>query len=211
MDEFLEKDGPIDDIVAEEFENHKIPLISRITNRMTDMYMFPGNYLESLKNLIMQAYENKKAKTWLADSIANVIAPLIGGGLVDHYFSNVDSWRDLIHVGLVRTAVNGASGGVYGVWREGVFSITETDNYDNRLRQSMADMIAYNSFQVPLYQAILVAGTYLSVGEVDLEKVAQGTLFLLKGSIILGPGLGYVMDMFRGVFNIKSASEESNV
>ena len=76
-----------------------------------------------------------------------------------------------------------------------------------KARKTIVDLGAFNTFQVPLYGSAIAIGTLISEGRIDWEKVMKGSKNLAMISPLIGPTMGWYMDMFRGFFNIKSAAE----
>ncbi len=75
------------------------------------------------------------------------------------------------------------------------------------VRDALADLLAFNSFQVPVYATALAIGSYVSDGQIDWQKVSAGSLHLAEISWLIGPTMGMYMNLFRKMFGIKSAAE----
>jgi len=84
---------------------------------------------------------------------------------------------------------------------------TPTTILGRKMRKNFADLLAFNTFQVPLYAAIVAFSSFVSEGNVDFEKVQDGAEYLAKLSILIGPTLGLYVDGCRKVFGVKSAAE----
>lgn len=105
------------------------------------------------------------------------------------------------------TAMNSVVGGPYGWWREKAFKVTNTNEESGKVRKTLVDLLAFNSFQVPMYATAIAVGSLLSEGSVDWEKVREGATNLAVISPLIGPTMGWYLDGFRRLFGVKSAAE----
>jgi len=78
----------------------------------------------------------------------------------------------------------------------------------NKLQDSIIDLLAFNTFQVPLYASAVATGSLISDGHVDLEKVRSGAEYLITISPFMGPTVGMYLDSLRKIFKLKSAPEK---
>lgn len=145
------------------------------------------------------------SKTVVADTLGNVTYPLIVGGLID-YASGLNL------LGIVTSRVSGiplnvVSGRPYGWWREQTYKITNTKESSGKIRKTLTDLLAFNTFQVPLYAGLVALGSLVSEGHVDWNKVGHGASYLAEISPLIGPTMGIYMDSLRKVFGVKSAAE----
>jgi hypothetical protein len=91
---------------------------------------------------------------------------------------------------------------------EGFFRVANELVSTNKIQDSIVDLLAFNTFQTPLYASAIAIGSFFSDGSVDLEKVRKGTEYLLSISPLLAPTLGLYLDGLRKIFNLKSAPEK---
>ena len=105
------------------------------------------------------------------------------------------------------TAINSVTGGPYGWWREKTYQVTRTTEESGKARKTLVDLLAFNTFQVPIYATALAIGSLVSEGTIDTEKVMDGARNLAIISPLVGPTMGWYMDWFRGLFGVKSAAE----
>lgn len=141
----------------------------------------------------------------LADIVGNVSYSLILGSALD-----CCSGLDLAGIAASRTSaslINAVTGGPYGLWRENVFKLTGTNEKSGRLRKTLVDLAAFNSFQVPVYATAVAIGSLVSEGKVDWEKVAHGAGYLAAISPFIGPTMGWFMDGCRRVFGVRTAAQ----
>ena len=76
-----------------------------------------------------------------------------------------------------------------------------------KAKQAKVEIIAFNTFHVPIYAAAAAIGSLVSEGSVDFEKVSAGTLYMIAISPVAGPILGEYMDKARDIFKVKKAKE----
>ncbi len=147
----------------------------------------------------------ERGKIGLVDTLGNVSYSLGTGALLD-----TAAGLDLPGVIASRTtatAMNSVTGGPYGFWREKMYKWTNTNKDSSKLRKTLTDLLAFNTFQVPIYAIAVAAGSLASDGEIDYEKVANGARNLALISPLIGPTMGMWMDFLRKRFNVKSAAE----
>lgn len=102
------------------------------------------------------------------------------------------------------------TGSPYQAYSEIADNLIET----NKIQDSLVDLVAFNSFQVPLYSTVIIAGSFVSnliqgyIG-VDWGKAWNGAISLAKLSPFIGPTMGMYMDGLRKLFGVKSAVEKS--
>ncbi|MBW2999674.1 L-alanine exporter AlaE [Candidatus Woesearchaeota archaeon] len=149
--------------------------------------------------------EPSKRKIAAVDTGGNVTYSLIVGSILD-YCAGLDVVGILVSRGYA-TAVNSVTGGPYGWWRERVFKATKTKEKSGKIRKTLADLLAFNTFQVPIYATALTVASLVSEGKVDWEKVRDGATYLATISPLIAPTMGWYMDGFRKVFGVKSAAE----
>jgi len=152
--------------------------------------------------------ETKKirGKEGLVDTLGNVSYSLIAGGILD-YASGLRGWG-IIASRLSATAINLPTGAPYGKWRNLTFKLTKTTNESSKIRKSLADLLAFNTFQVPIYSSAVAIGSLISEGKIDWQKVEKGAAYIALISPLIAPTLGYYMDGLRKVFRLKSAPEK---
>ncbi|MEK6927329.1 MAG: L-alanine exporter AlaE [Nanoarchaeota archaeon] len=159
----------------------------------------------------MSLKENKikKGKESLVDTLGNITYPLIVGGIID-YASGLRGFGILASRSYA-TLINVPAGAPYGKWRNLIFKVTKTTDESSRIRQSLTDLLAFNSFQVPLYSTVIAVGSLISEGSINWEKVKHGAEYLAITSPVIAPTMGLYMDWLRKTFKLKSAPEKANV
>ncbi len=145
-----------------------------------------------------------KKKIAVVDTFGNITYSLIVGSLLD--YSAGLNLRGILGSRATATGINSITGGPYGWWREKLFKWTKTKENSHKVRKYLVDLLAFNTFQVPVYMIATSAGTLIE-GEYNLEKVIRGAEHLAEISPLVGPTMGYYMDFFRGLFKVKSASK----
>jgi len=104
-------------------------------------------------------------------------------------------------------AINSVTSGPYGWWREKAFSMTRTTEKSGKVRKTLVDLLAFNTFQVPFYAGLVAVGSLVSEGRVDMEKVKHGAAYVAAISPLISPTLGWYLDRCRRLFGVKSAAE----
>lgn len=152
--------------------------------------------------------ENKQSsakKVALVDTAGNISYSLIAGSILD-YCAGLN-FTGIIASRASATVINSVTGGPYGWWREKTFKITKTNEESGRIKKTLVDLLAFNTFQVPIYSVAVAIGSLVSEGKIDMEKVQNGATYLATISPFIGPTLGWYMDACRKLFGIKSAAE----
>jgi hypothetical protein len=135
----------------------------------------------------------------------NITYGLVVGAMLD-YSAGLNA-AGIIASRTYATAMNSVVGGPYGWWREKAFKVTNTNEDSGKVRKTLVDLLAFNSFQVPMYATAIAVGSLISEGSVDWEKVRDGATNLAVISPLIGPTMGWYLDRFRRLFGVKSAAE----
>ncbi|MBI3622989.1 L-alanine exporter AlaE [Candidatus Pacearchaeota archaeon] len=157
--------------------------------------------------------EEKSGKESLVDTLGVVSYSLIVGAGMDYS-------AGLRGMGIVAsrtygTAINIPTGAPYGKWRNFVYEKTRTTDKSSKLRKGVAELLAFNTFQVPLYATVVAVGSLvsnlISNGEfkIDFDKVSTGAQHLAMVSPLIGPTLGLYTEGLRKVFGLKSAPRKA--
>lgn len=161
---------------------------------------------KSLENQLTETIPSKK-KIAAVDTGGNILASLIIG-------TAIDTASGLNVAGIITsraygTAMNCVTGSPYGWWREQSYKFTRTTEESGKIRKTAADLLAFNTFQVPIYATALSVASLVSEGQIDFEKVGKGSLYLATISPFIGPAMGWFMDKFRGFCGVKSAAGQA--
>ncbi len=154
-----------------------------------------------------EAQRSLNRRTAIADVVGNNLYGLIVGGTLD-YFAGLDA-EGIAVSRLSGAIVNTVTGAPYGWWREKVCQITGTNKSSGKLRKGLADLLAFNTFQTPLYSLLVGIGSKVSEGEVNWDKMKNGAEYLAMISPLIAPTMGIFMNGVRKVFRVKSAAEGS--
>ncbi len=152
-----------------------------------------------LESLVRQQTQST-LKAALVDTTGNITYSLIVGSILD-YCSGLNI-AGIITSRISATGMNAITGRPYGLWRDYVFEKTNTKEESTRLRKSAIDLIAFNTFQLPVYATAIAIGSYISEGKINLGKVKNGIEYLAIISPLIGPTLGWYMDVFRKICGI---------
>ena len=143
---------------------------------------------------VLKQPEEKKGKESLVDTLGVVSYSLIVGAGMD--YSAGLRGRGIVASRVYGTIINIPTGARYGKWRNFVYEKTRTTDKSSKLRKGVAELLAFNTFQVPLYTTVVAIGSLasnlLSNGEfkIDFDKVSTGAQHLAMVSPLIGPTLG---------------------
>jgi len=159
----------------------------------------------SLERLV-SGFKQEKVETEV-DRWTNISYSLVVGGLLD-------SLAGLTPAGLVgsrsfATVVNALTGGKYGKWRNYVYEKMDAGPTSSKARQLGAELVAFNSFQTPVYALAVAVGDVLSTGSVDPEKIMYGALSLSVMSPAIGPTMGWSLNRARELFGLQTPQEKA--
>lgn len=169
---------------------------------------------ESIEEIVQEKDDKDKiecrgcvpaSRTALVDTGGNVTYSLIVGIILD-YCAGLNL-TGIVASRASATTINSVTGGPYGCWREQTYKATKTTEKSGKLRKTLVDLLAFNTFQVPIYGVAIAIGSLVSEGKVDFDKVRDGATYLAAISPFIAPTMGYYMDAFRKLFGIKSAAE----
>lgn len=146
-----------------------------------------------------------KKKIGLVDTGGNITYSLLVGTVLD-YCAGLNC-AGIVASRASATAMNTVIGGPYGWWREWAYRVTKTTKESGKVRKTLVDLLAFNTFQVPVYAAAVAIGSFLSEGKVNWDKVQDGATYLATISPFIGPTMGWYLDHFRRLFGVKSAAE----
>jgi len=158
-----------------------------------------------LENIAEEREEPSEKKIAIVDTLGNITYSIIIGSMLD--YSAGLNLKGIIGSRASATAMNSVTGGLYGWWREKMFKWTKTKENSNKIRKTMVDLLAFNTFQVPVYGAAVAVGSLVSDNYINFNKVLSGMKNLSIISPLIGPTMGWYMDGFRKLFEIKSAAK----
>lgn len=156
------------------------------------------------------ANQPSKKKIGIVDTAGNITYSLLVGTVLD-YCAGLNC-AGIVASRASATAMNLVTGGPYGWWREQAYRATKTTKESGKVRKTIVDLLAFNTFQVPVYTTAVTIGSFISnllQGEVKLDwnKVQDGATYLATISPIIGPTMGFYLDYFRRLFGVRSAAE----
>jgi hypothetical protein len=160
-----------------------------------------------LETTVKEESRKLSAKEKIVDTFGTITYSLVAGAALD-YAAGLNLKGILVSRGY-GTIVNSLTGALYGKWRNLIFKATKTTEKSSKPRQFLTDLLAFNTFQVPLYSSILSVASYVSEGKIDFEKVKDGSIYLATISPLIGPTMGWYMDKFRKLVGVKSAPQQA--
>jgi hypothetical protein len=154
----------------------------------------------------------KRGKEALVDTIGLVTYSLVAGALTD-YASGLRG-LGIVASRAYGTAINIPTGAPYGKWRNFLYRKTRTTDKSSKRRKYFTELLAFDTFQVPLYATVIAVGSLASnllKGEfrVDWDKVGRGAAILTAISPLVGPTVGLYMEGIRKLFGLKSAPKKA--
>jgi hypothetical protein len=154
----------------------------------------------------------QKKKETLVDTLGLVSFSLIAGAFTDYA-------SGLRGIGILAsraygTAINIPTAGPYGKWRNFLYKKTKTTDKSSNSRKYLVELLAFDTFQVPLYATVVSVGSLASnmmQGEIkiDFDKVEQGTAILTAISPLVSPTVGLYMEGMRKAFGLSSAPKKA--
>ncbi|MEK6927236.1 MAG: L-alanine exporter AlaE [Nanoarchaeota archaeon] len=148
---------------------------------------------------------SNKGKIGSVDTLANVTYSLGVGALTD-FWSGLNA-LGVLSSRLSSVPLNIVTGSPYALWTEKLYSWTKTKKESSQSRKFLVDLLAFNTFQVPVYGVALAVGSVCSQTEVDWKKVESGMTHLAQISPFIAPTLRMYTNSLRKIFGIKSISE----
>ena len=156
--------------------------------------------------------KKRSRKESLVDTAGLLTYSLIAGALTDYA-------SGLRGVGILAsraygTGINIPTAAPYGKWRNFLYEKTKTTDKSSKFKKYLTELLAFDTFQVPLYATVLSVGSLaynLSKGEfkIDFDKVERGTEILTAISPLVGPVMGLYMEGFRKLFKLDSAPKKA--
>jgi len=131
----------------------------------------------------------------VADTVALVVYCFIAGMAIEILLSGM-SLEQSLSSRLLSVPVNIAIAWPYGQYRDAVIRLARRVGPDQFWTRNLADLLAYVSFQSPVYAAIL-----WSVGA-DMEQIMTAVTSNAIGSMILGVIYGYFLEFCRRLFHV---------
>jgi len=163
-----------------------------------------------MKNENLEGIVNKEkfGRESIVDTLGGVSYSLISGSLLD-YCTGLNFYGVLASRASA-TAMNSVTSAPYGKWRNLIYKILKTNKESSKIKKFLTDLLAFNTFQVPIYAAGIAMGSLVSEGKVDWDKVKHGSEYLTTISPLIAPTMGIYMDYLRRIFKIKAAAEKVN-
>ncbi|SFM86265.1 L-alanine exporter [Izhakiella capsodis] len=134
----------------------------------------------------------------VADIVAMVIYCFVTGMITEIFVSGMSFDRSLSSR-LFAIPVNIFIAWPYGLWRDMLLAKARKASPASWMR-SLADVIAYVSFQSPIYALIL-----LCIGA-NMQQIIAAISSNILASLLLGGIYGYFLDFCRRLFGIRQAA-----
>ncbi len=85
----------------------------------------------------------------------------------------------------------------------------KTTKESSQKKKRITELIAFNTFQIPVYAAAIAIGSLAQEGTIQYEKMIKGTGNLLMISPLIGPTMEWYMNKTRELFRIKTPEEKN--
>jgi len=135
----------------------------------------------------------KLTRLWLADTLALISFTIVTGLFIEIAIVGMTVQQSL-QSRLFCQPINILTGRLYGLYRDKVIQKTDK-KISGKGAQMVGDILAYITFQLPLYIAIL-----LVIG-VDLPNIAKAALTQTSALLVLGAPYGYWLTKVRDFIN----------
>ncbi|NDL61298.1 L-alanine exporter AlaE [Acerihabitans arboris] len=130
-----------------------------------------------------------------ADTFALVVYCFIAGMVIEILLSGMTLQQSLSSR-LLSVPVNIVIAWPFGQYRDAVLKLARRHGPDQFWARNIADLLAYVSFQSPVYVLILLA-----VGA-DSQQIMTAVTSNAVGSMILGVAYGYFLEYCRRLFHV---------
>lgn len=142
-----------------------------------------------------------RLRSALADTVAMVIYCFVTGMAIEILISGM-SFQQSLSSRLLSIPVNMVIAWPYGVYRDRIVGFAHNLAPRSCRSKNVADLIAYVSFQSPVYMAIL-----LSIGA-NASQIATAVGSNAVISMVMGVVYGYFLEYCRQLFRVSSKSQE---
>lgn len=167
------------------------------------------NSNKSLEEATIEEEKRLSKRGKIADGSSGLTYSFIVGGMLD--FLAGLRFPGIMYSRLSSVVTDSLTSIPYGMWRDKVFKTAKTTEKSGKIKKYITDLVAFNTFQIPVYAAIVSFASYLSDGYIDGEKVRHGVTYLAAISPLIAPTRGLYMDGVRKLFGAKSSLEKANV
>ncbi len=161
----------------------------------------------TLDHLVNQEQKYTRREV-IADTIGKITYSLVAGIPLDYFQAGLRG-MGIVTARASATAINMVTGSPYARWREGWYALTKTTNESSRLRKSLVELGAFNTFETYVYGLCAGIGSLISTGTLDVEKIADGMAGLFYLSPIIGPTMGYWLNATCRIFGVRKVTERS--
>ena len=162
----------------------------------------------TLDHLLHQEHQYTRREA-IADTIGKVTYSILVGVGLDYFQAGLRGWG-IVSARASATAVNMVTGSPYARWREGWYTLTRTSEKSSKLRKSVVELGAFNTFETYVYGLSAGIGSLISTGTLDLEKITDGMAGLLYLSPLIGPTMGMWLNGTCKMFGIKTVAERAH-
>jgi len=142
----------------------------------------------------------QRIKRFTVDT-ATMIIFSFGAGMANEMLIAGMTLTQSLSARLTSVIPNIATGGIYGEYRNWVLRKFKIDRESNWSKKTLADAVAFGTFQAPLYAMIL------SIAGADLDQIQKAVSSLTLTSAVLGRPYGVCLDWLRRASGAKEYYE----
>ena len=165
---------------------------------------------KSLEEATVEEEKRLSKRGKIADFLSGITYSLVVGSLLD--YSAGLRFPGIMYSRASSLVTDSLTSAPYGMWRDKVFKTAKTTEKSGKIKKYLTDLVAFNTFQIPVYAAIVSFASLLSDGGyIDGEKVRHGVTYLAAISPLIAPTRGLYMDGVRKLFGVKSSLEKATV
>lgn len=159
----------------------------------------------TIDTLIHQEHQYTRREA-VADTVGKITYSILVGVGLDYFQAGLRGWS-IAAARTTATAINTVTGSPYAHWRERWYRFTKTTVESSKLRKSLVELAAFNTFETYVYGISAGIGSLISTGNLDVEKIAEGMSGLLYLSPIIGPTMGMWLNGTCRIFGVKAVAE----
>lgn len=141
-------------------------------------------------------------KCFLVDSIAAVIFFTLLAGVTEIVVAGM-ALEQVLAARLAAIPITLATGRPYGMWRDAILRFGRAEQ-SPRWRRTTLDVVAFLTFQVPVYVLIL------SIAGASVEQMARAVPTACLLMLFVSRPYGLYLDFCRGIFGIERQFEALN-
>ena len=162
----------------------------------------------TLDQLLNQEQQYTKREN-LVDTLGKITYSLFIGTGVDYFQAGLRG-LEIVAARGTATAINTVTGTPYARWRREWYKFTNTSEESSRVRKSLVELAAFNTFETYTYGICAGIGSIVSSGTVDFEKITDGIAGLFYLSPFIGPTVGWWLNLTCRALRVRTVAERAS-